>query len=329
MTDTHDGLHPVPPRILDFYIVGGPKCGTTSLFDWLSQHPGTHLVGKEPNFLSRDVFDARGLPGSLQTWDDYLTRLLPPPESGRIAGEATPRYLYSDRALEILARHPARPRIIAVLRNPIDLVRSLHGQMLRQGVETETDFATAWDRALARGADPEAWRDAQGRIDRRLDYPMFGLLGVRIARLCAAIPAERRRILILEEEMSTDPAAAIAMLLDFLGLEPVTLDLARQNTAVELQSIRLNRLIRKLRAAVERLRGTLGMDVFPARSRKRGTGLLRLINRFNLRVPAPGRSLDPALRGRLARYFAEDVALLRATLDQPIPAWTDWPVRHA
>ena len=180
MTDNHDGLYPVPPRILDFYIVGGPKCGTTSLFDWLSQHPGT-----------------------------------------------------------------------------------------------------------------------------------------------------RCRILILEEEMSTDPAAAIAMLLDFLGLEPVTLDLARQNTAVELQSIRLNRLIRKLRAAVERLRGTLGMDVFPARSRKRGTGLLRLINRFNLRVPAPGRSLDPALRGRLARYFAEDVALLRATLDQPIPAWTDWPVRHA
>lgn len=325
-TTPYDDLRAAPARIPDVFILGGPKCGTTSLFAWLAQHPDTHLPEKEPNFLSRDVFDVRGVPGALRDWDAYLARLMPPAPDGKLTGESTPRYLYSDLALEILATHPTEPRVIALLRNPIDLVQSLHGQMLRQGVETETDFAAAWARAVARGSDPAAWRDAQGRIDRRLDYPLFGALGVRVERLCALIPQDRRRILILEEGLSTDPQDTVAGLLDFLGLAPAALDLTRRNERVELKSATLNRLAVRLRRTIEALRAGLGFDVFPGRARRRrGTGLMRLLNRFNTRKPAPNQRPDPATRAMLAAHFADDVTRVRATLGRAIPSWADWP----
>lgn len=160
-----------PHRLPDFYILGGPKCGTTSLFAWLRQHPDTFLPAKEPNFLSRDIFDPSSIPGAIQDWGEYLRRLTPVQKAGAITGEATPRSLYSDEALEILAHHPSKPKLIAILRNPINLVHSLHGQMVREGVESETDFARAWERALNQQDDPTAWIGTDGRVDRRLDYP--------------------------------------------------------------------------------------------------------------------------------------------------------------
>lgn len=127
----HEDLFALPERIPNFFIVGGPKCGTTSLFEWLRRHPDTYLPVKEPNFLSRDVFDARDVPGAVTDWGAYLNRLMPIEHADKITGESTPRYLYSDIALELLSRHNSRPKILIILRNPIDLVFSLHGQMLR------------------------------------------------------------------------------------------------------------------------------------------------------------------------------------------------------
>lgn len=33
---------PLRPHLPDFYIVGFPKCGTTSLCTYLKQHPSVH-----------------------------------------------------------------------------------------------------------------------------------------------------------------------------------------------------------------------------------------------------------------------------------------------
>ena len=98
----HEDLFALPERIPNFFIVGGPKCGTTSLFEWLRRHPDTYLPVKEPNFLSRDVFDARDVPGAVTDWGAYLNRLMPIEHADKITGESTPRYLYSDIALELL-----------------------------------------------------------------------------------------------------------------------------------------------------------------------------------------------------------------------------------
>ncbi|MCH9035408.1 MAG: sulfotransferase [Planctomycetes bacterium] len=40
----------------DFFIVGAPKCGTTSLYEYLRQHPEVFMSRiKEPHFFGRDL----------------------------------------------------------------------------------------------------------------------------------------------------------------------------------------------------------------------------------------------------------------------------------
>jgi Sulfotransferase family len=38
----------------NFFILGAPKCGTTSLAVWLSEHPHIYMPQKEPHFFNTD-----------------------------------------------------------------------------------------------------------------------------------------------------------------------------------------------------------------------------------------------------------------------------------
>lgn len=313
-------LMTLPDRLPNFFILGGPKCGTTSLFSWLQEHPDTFLPNKEPNFLSRDVFDARDVPGAAHSWPEYLDQLMPAEQEGKVTGESTPRYLYSDLALHVLSRHPSRPRMIVILRNPIDLVYSLHGQMVRQGVETEANFARAWVRALAAQDDPEAWRTAKGRIDRRLDYPMFGRLGLRLQALQGCVGRDQLCILVLEESLAHAPEKVLAEVLEFIGLPPANIDTGRRNERSELRSVTLNRRIIALRNEIMWFRSIFGINV----DRSRGTGLMKLVLKFNVRPPKPHNRLSNQERRQLADFFSKEVATVEAVLGRPIAAWKDW-----
>ncbi|SPJ23213.1 sulfotransferase domain-containing protein [Palleronia abyssalis] len=316
---------PLPDGLPDFFILGGPKCGTTSLFDWLRQHPDTYLPAKEPNFLSRDIYDVRGVPGALKDWDEYLSALMPADHAGKVTGESTPRSLYSAQALQVLSSHPSQPKLIAVLRNPVDLVFSLHGQFLREGVEHEPDFETAWRRALKLHGDPEAWRTQDGRIDRRLDYPLFGKLGWHLRMWREAVPDERLMVLILEEELSKAPHMAVSDVLSFLGLAPFKIDTKRSNERYEHRLPGLNRTLRRVRTGTLGLMERAGIDVAPARGRRKGTGLMKLVETLNKRPDAkPTARLSPVLRRELADYFADDVNIVAKQLDSGLP-WADWP----
>jgi len=309
-------LHSLP----DLFVLGRPKCGTTSLHAWPSRHPDVYPPAKGPNFLSRNVFASRGVPDTLAGWSAYLSRFMPLAKAGKLAADFTPRTLYSDFALDILADHPAAPRLIALLRNPVDLVFSLHGQMLRQGVERETDFVRAWETAKARGVDPDAWRDNAGRIDRRLDYPMFGLLGTRLQAWQARVPADRLKVLVLEEDITHAPQRAFAEVLEFLGLAPQPIDLTRRNERVALRSASIHRAMVRLRQGALLTRAAVGQPV--RHGTRRGTGLMQLVNRFNLHKP--DSALSPDLRARLAADLADEFAKVEAVLGRPVAAWRNW-----
>ncbi|HMO06195.1 MAG TPA: sulfotransferase domain-containing protein [Paracoccaceae bacterium] len=320
----HDALRAVPQgrRLPDFFILGAPKCGTTTLFAWLAAHPGTWLPAKEPNFLSPDVVDVRSVPGALVTWDAYLDRLCPPQADALLTGEATPRYLYSDLALEVLARFPRPPRLLILLRNPIDLVYSLHGQMLKQGDETEADFARAWEREI--GNHPAARGSGTGAVDRRLAYPAFGLFADRVGTVLSTFPRDRVMLMILEETLAPDPAGSHAAVLRFLGLPTVDCpDLSARNRRAEVGSIRLQGRLSRLRRRAEPLLRALGVR------KGRGTGIMRLLTRLNRPDGTPPEAMPDDLRARLAAFFAQDVSRLEGALGRKIEAWRDFSQRNA
>ena len=322
--EANSDLAVLPDRLPDFFIIGGPKCGTTSLFTWLQNHPDTFLPAKEPNFLSRDIFDARGEPGALRDWAEYLDRLMPSEAHGKTTGESTPRYFYSDLALDILSRHPTRPRMIAVLRNPIDLVYSLHGQMVRQGVEKETDFARAWARSVAAQDAPGAWSSTEGRTDHRLDYPMFGRLGRRLKALKDRVGQDQLRIFILEEDLTHAPAKVLADVLEFLDLPSAKIETARHNARIDIRFVGLHRSAIALRNWLMRTKEAFGIEISHSAGKRRGTGLLELLMKINTRRPEGREELSMEMREVLAEFFRTEVAIVEGELGRSIAVWQDW-----
>ena len=124
----------MPLRLPNFFLVGAPKAGTTSLYSYLGHHPRIYTSPvKEPHFFAdeirRENFDPRVFPGGIVTcWDDYC-RLFDQAGDESALGEASVCYLWSPTAPERIAARVPDARILIMLRDPAERAFSqyLHG----------------------------------------------------------------------------------------------------------------------------------------------------------------------------------------------------------
>jgi len=131
-------LHVLP----DFLIIGAAKGGTSSLYDYLIQHPQINsCVVKEPNYFTE--YYSRGLswykscfPFSITTNNSQTKKI--------ITGEATARYYWYPHAPKRAKQLLPNAKIILLLRNPIDRAYSDYQMKFRNGVETNS-FEKALD----------------------------------------------------------------------------------------------------------------------------------------------------------------------------------------
>lgn len=103
-------------------IIGAMKSGTTSLFNYLADHPQIcPSRTKEPDFFALDEVHALGLDWYFELWDWQ-------PASHRIALEASTNYtkrpVYEDPAQRIAAVDGVRFKFIYVMRDPLDRIES-------------------------------------------------------------------------------------------------------------------------------------------------------------------------------------------------------------
>jgi len=125
----------------DFFIVGAPKCGTTSLYYYLRQHPEIFLPDyKEPHYFGKDLKKRSN--EFIDNDDEYLS-LFKDAKSNQKIGEGSTFYLYSKSAPREIKDYNPGAKIIIMLRNPIDFLHSLHAQFLFSGNEDESDFKEA------------------------------------------------------------------------------------------------------------------------------------------------------------------------------------------
>lgn len=118
--------HPQQLRQPDFIICGLPKCGTTSLYHYLTAHPQIlTAVEKEICFFSH--YFERGL-------DWYLAHFPAIQDNNYLTGEATPLYLAFVHPKKIFQLLP-KVKLIVLLRNPVDRTISSFYQFQRVGVK--------------------------------------------------------------------------------------------------------------------------------------------------------------------------------------------------
>jgi Sulfotransferase domain len=108
-------------------IAGAPKCGTSSLFTWLADHPDVcGSTVKETFYLMDEAHPLRRKESNYQDhglagYQAYFRNCAP---QHRIVFEATTHYLYQQTALEVLSRLTPQPQIVFLLRKPSERVYS-------------------------------------------------------------------------------------------------------------------------------------------------------------------------------------------------------------
>lgn len=195
---------PITP---DFLIAGAPKCGTTALNDFLSQHPDCNLIEKELHFFGNDL----KLKKNRRSEEDYFSRF----KKGKLNGDASVWYLYSDSIFDELKAYGIQPKIIIMLRNPVDFIYSLHSQNLFDANEDQKDFETA--------LYLEAQRKNGGKIPdsnnnvKSLAYKEVAHFSERIKKFLAHFPKENIFVG-LQEDLKNNPQQLLKNVEEFLGL---------------------------------------------------------------------------------------------------------------
>jgi hypothetical protein len=107
----------------NFYIVGAPKSGTTSLFHYLDEHPDVFMCTvKEPNFFSYDEIVQQSLYYSekgvrnLEAYEALFENVA----SETAIGEASTSYLFYEKTPAKIKAMVPDAKIIIILRNPVD-----------------------------------------------------------------------------------------------------------------------------------------------------------------------------------------------------------------
>ena len=291
----------------DFFIVGAPKCGTTTLYDWLVDHPQVHAPHKEPCFFSQDIFPTHHLPThipSLEAYQDIFTIRDP---RQRISGEATPKYLYSDLALEHIVALNPYAKVIVCLRDPVDLMISLHNQKLHEAVETEVNFEQAWQRSF--DADNGSPLFGEATIGGNMNYLFWGCVGNRLERLYGLYPRENIKIIVLDD-LQHAPRSVYRDLLAFLGIDDDgRADFPVSNPGSRIRSLWLHRHALALKRRVRPTPRT----VQPVR-RRHGFGIMKLINRLNRQRGFYALTVSDELRSAMHDILKGDTELAESFL---------------
>ncbi|HUP62025.1 MAG TPA: sulfotransferase [Thermoanaerobaculia bacterium] len=269
----------------NFLIIGAAKAGTTSLYEYLAQHPDVYMSPiKETNhFCDEEQID---IP-AVRSREAY-ERLFAAVNGERAIGEASPKYLNTIRGLERIDSDLPGVRLIVSLRNPVDRAYSSYLGLCRDGRELR--------------APEDALRPGGYSFETSFYAP-------RLRRYFDRFPRERIKV-ILFDDLVARPAETMREIFRFLDVDPsFAVDTTvRHNPAVVPRFPRLNRAI------TGGLR--LVRPLMPQRLlwRDYGTRLRRAI----LRTPDP---LSPALRARLLEQYRDDIRATGDLIGRDLSQW--------
>lgn len=309
-------------------VVGAPRCGTTTIARMLRDHRDVSFSSvKEPHYFSQ--FDLNGL--SLEELREtvraeYLDRyfaMIDPASKSIVEGSVS--YLYTpERLLPVLRLWPDAKFIIAV-RDPIELLPSLHQRLSYQGDETAPDLETAWRLIDDRRAGRKIPRTCVE--SRQLIYDEVASLGKHVSRFFDVLGRDRCHVVVFDD-LKADQEKTYAELLEFLGLPSAPLLKARKQRARHgyrfgwLQRLLKRPPVARTVLAGEKFRKRIASAPHkePSKmSRKLMTARKALLE-WN-RVPAPPVRLRASFVREIRETLRDDVGRLGVLLGRDLSHW--------
>lgn len=218
-----------------FLIVGAPKCGTTSLHYYISQHPDINTSPKEIHFFGDDLQYKTARP-SLTEYQSHF-------KLTGLNGDASVWYLYSNSIFKELRSKGIKPKIIILIRRPVEVAYSLHSQNI---VDANEDVLL-FENALALESDRIKGVNLPKNVDppRTVLYQDTANFFPRIKKFQNELGKENVWVG-LQENLKSNPALFLQELEAFLGLTNFNdYDFTRQNENKSVKSKKINQLIKK------------------------------------------------------------------------------------
>jgi hypothetical protein len=280
------------------------------VWSYLAEHPDVFMsYQKEPLYFGSDLTKTPHEFAVLE--EDRYLELFRSGARHRIRGEGSVMYLFSKTAATEIFEFNPNARILIMLRNPVDVVYSHHGQLRWGGYEDLADF----EEALAAEAERREGRRVpkSALVPQALFYREIGLFGEQVERYLQVFPREQVKIL-LYEDFAQAPEASYFSLLDFLGVEsiaPASYEI--KNPHKEPRSI-------KLSAWLHRPPNPFGsmLRIIPQRYRHRLLWTLHILINTRYRKRAP---LNPEIRKELQGYYSADIRKLAQLIGRDLSGW--------
>jgi len=210
----------------NFLIIGAQKCGTTSLFHFLSQHPDLNLPSvKEIQFFSLEY--SKG-------WKWYKNQFPENPFFRRkLKGEASPYYLFHPLVASRVATHLPKIKLIVMLRNPVDRAYSHFWHERKHKTENVENFETALELESERILEDEkalrAGKLQQSSAHQNFSYINRGFYAKQIEEWLRFFPLSQM-LFIKSEDFFYDPVSELVKVYSFLGVkETLPTHLSPQN----------------------------------------------------------------------------------------------------
>lgn len=288
------------PNVL---IIGAQKSGTTSIYDWLGQHPDVYAnpAAKDFPFFCNDTKYAEGIEG--------YAELFKAAASQRIILAGCVNDLFFPLAPARIHEHLPDAKIIVVVRNPIDRAFSAYRYAVERGLE-KRGFDQAIDDEL-RGAPYEGFFEQSQK-----SYLEHGQYATQIERFREYFTVEKIKVFVFDD-VKKNPQIMTDELTAFLELPAFTPEFVARNVTkggyrsnflrwmLFDQALRRNRMFAALK------------NLFSPELKRRLRTTIREFNKKSVEIPAPTTETKRLLRD----YFRDEIGRLGDITSRDLSHW--------
>ena len=308
-------------KIPNFFVVGAPKCGTTSLYHYFYQHPEIYLSPiKEPVYFAKDIVEwnkkcrfsnpffkiERYLKKKkfsfvhigYITKVGYYLELFREVKDEKAIGEMAVLNLFSKVAAKEIYSFNPEARIIIILRNPIDRAFSHFLANLRDGKNSNKKFLETVIKDFER-------KDSECKYY----FLEMGFYYAQVKRYLDIFP-EGKVMIVLFNDFKKDTCRVLKELFEFLGVNPeVNIDVKiKKNESFPPKYPKLNKMAKDVR------RGVRGLFY-----KKTPFFLKKIYNSLIMEREKP--LLKPAERRYLLPFFKEDILKTQGLIGKDLSHW--------
>jgi hypothetical protein len=283
----------------NFLLIGAQKAGTTSVYQYLRQHPDVFMSPmKEPMYFMVQGME-KTYPNTVADRDEYEA-LFDGATNEAARGEASTNYLSCPWAPRLIREQLPGVRLVAILRHPVDRAFSHYLMHVRKGAKMfSSDLSSALNETHIYERKGAVWE---------FSYLTQGLYHAHLSRYYDAFDVRRIKVF-LYSDLVADAGAVMKAMFVFLGVDDAIVpDTTQRHNVAGVARVKV---VDDLLHKPSRLKAALRPFV-PRRVRN-------ALKRKGDRMNRP--KLSSRMRRELTAFYREDILKLQDLIDRDLSSW--------